>query len=711
MKFAGNYHGATATSSLAEAGSGLAALGLPGSAGVTAAAVADTRVAPYNVIPELDDDIACVIVEPVAANMGLVPAAEGFARGPADVECDRVGALLVFDEVITGLRLRPGGVQEATGIAPDLTTFGKVIGGGLNIGAYGGRRDVMQQVAPSGLRCTSRDALGEPARHRRRGLAALSLLDAAAYVTLVESAERIAGDLRTVFDDNGIPAVVTQQHSLVGVHFGPDAPMDYETAQRTDTERYARFFHAALDEGRRPRPGRLRGPLPWPRPHRRRPRRARPRPQQGCGGRCMTDFTDAADAVRADLTEREAVRRLLAFDHTLWRDDPTEISDRLGWIPVVAEVLAKLPSLTRRCDALVEDVDDVVVMGMGGSSLFPEVLARTFEPGAGHPRLHVLDTTDPAAIQRIADTIVPDRTLFVASSKSGSTHRDPQPSRVGVVVGGHGGSLRRHHRSRLRAGVPRSGARPRRGLRQPQRHRRPLLGPLPLRRRARPPHGGGHGGHAPRRRRRPHRQQRRTGGRASLRAGGGDGGRREERPRQGHLRPAPRCRDPGPVGRAAGRRVARQGRHRRGADRRRGRGPAPRCTATTACSSPSRRAARACGRRPPGAPKLPSAADPHAVGWFVVTTELAVALVGAAIGVQPFDQPDVAAAKAATNDVLASGGTTVELTPIADLLAQVRLRRDLIALQVFSRRSRRPRGVRAVDEVRAGPCATDCGWR
>ena len=135
----------------------------------------------------------------------------------------------------------------------------------------------------------------------------------------------------------------------------------------------------------------------------------------------MVGFTAERDAVRADLGASDAVGRLYAADHTLWSDDPTELSDRVGWIPVVAEMLADLTALAARCDALVDDIDDVIVMGMGGSSLFPEVLARTLEPAPGRPRLHVLDTTDPAAIQRIADTCPPDRTLHLASSKSGST--------------------------------------------------------------------------------------------------------------------------------------------------------------------------------------------------------------------------------------------------------------------------------------------------
>src|SRR5215207_9250107 len=133
----------------------------------------------------------------------------------------------------------------------------------------------------------------------------------------------------------------------------------------------------------------------------------------------MTSFADGRAAALADLVQRDAVRRLFEADHTLWRDDPTELSDRLGWIPVVQEVLDDLPRLAARCDALVEDIDDVLVMGMGGSSLFPEVLARSLEPAPGRPRLHVLDTTDPAGIARIADTCPPARTLHVASSKSG----------------------------------------------------------------------------------------------------------------------------------------------------------------------------------------------------------------------------------------------------------------------------------------------------
>ena len=246
VKFAGNYHG-HGDLLLAEAGSGLAALGLPGSAGVTDAAVADTVVVPYNVVPELDDRTACVIVEPVAANMGLVSPSADFLKG-LRAECDRVGALLIFDEVITGFRMARGGEQQRCGITPDLTTLGKVIGGGLNIGAYGGRADVMHQVAPLGAVYQAGTLSGNPLA-TAAGLAALHLLDDAAYVALGAHAERLASHLRSAFAGAGVPVVVAQDGALVGLHFGTDAPVDYATAQQTDTAQYAAFFHAMLARG------------------------------------------------------------------------------------------------------------------------------------------------------------------------------------------------------------------------------------------------------------------------------------------------------------------------------------------------------------------------------------------------------------------------------------------------------------------------------
>jgi glutamate-1-semialdehyde 2,1-aminomutase len=246
VKFAGNYHG-HGDLLLAEAGTAMASLGLPGSAGVTAAAVADTVVAPFNVVPTLDERTACVIVEAIPANMGLVVPEDGFLKG-LRAECDRVGALLILDEVITGFRVARGGGQQLAAVTPDLSTFGKVIGGGCNIGAYGGRADVMACVAPLGPVYQAGTLSGNPLA-TAAGLAALDLLDDAAYRALTVTAERLAEQLRSAFAAAGIPAVVTQVASLVGLHFGDQEPVDYPSAQRTDTACYAAFFHAMLDRG------------------------------------------------------------------------------------------------------------------------------------------------------------------------------------------------------------------------------------------------------------------------------------------------------------------------------------------------------------------------------------------------------------------------------------------------------------------------------
>jgi glutamate-1-semialdehyde 2,1-aminomutase len=246
VKFAGNYHG-HGDLLLAEAGSGLAALGLPGSAGVTDNAVADTVVAPYNRVPPLDERTACVIVEPIAANMGLVPPEPGFLQG-LRAECDRVGALLIFDEVITGFRVARGGAQEIYGVTPDLTTLGKVIGGGLPIGAYGGRADVMGCVAPLGPVYQAGTLSGNPLA-TAAGLAALELLDEAAYERLRAHAAALADGLRSAFATAGLVAQVPVASTLVGLYLGTPAPVDYDGAKATDEKAYAALFHALLDRG------------------------------------------------------------------------------------------------------------------------------------------------------------------------------------------------------------------------------------------------------------------------------------------------------------------------------------------------------------------------------------------------------------------------------------------------------------------------------
>ncbi len=252
VKFAGNYHG-HADMLLAAGGSGVATLGLSGSAGVPASAVADTLVVPYNEVPQLDETVACVIVEPVAANMGVIGPQDGFLAG-VRAACDEVGALLVYDEVITGFRLARGGAAEYFGVTPDLNCFGKVIGGGLPIGAFGGRSEVMGSLAPEGPVYQAGTLSGNPLA-TAAGMAALALLDDAAYLRLHAAADRLAVGLQTALDAAGFAAVVPRVGSLVGLYCGSESPVDYDGARQTDEEAYANFFHAMLDRGVAMAPG------------------------------------------------------------------------------------------------------------------------------------------------------------------------------------------------------------------------------------------------------------------------------------------------------------------------------------------------------------------------------------------------------------------------------------------------------------------------
>jgi glutamate-1-semialdehyde 2,1-aminomutase len=244
--FAGNYHGA-ADPLLAAGGSGVATLGLPGTAGVPAAAVADTIVAPYNVVPELDERVAAVLVEPVAANMGVVAPVPGFLEG-LRAACDRAGALLVFDEVITGFRLARGGFQQRSDVRPDLTCFGKVIGGGLPIGAVGGRAELMEHLSPLGPVFHAGTLSGNPLA-TAAGLATLDLLDGDAYVQLSATARRLGGGLREAIRDAGLPVQVPVVGPLVGLRLADHPATDYDSAKQTDTALYAALFHALLRRG------------------------------------------------------------------------------------------------------------------------------------------------------------------------------------------------------------------------------------------------------------------------------------------------------------------------------------------------------------------------------------------------------------------------------------------------------------------------------
>ena len=251
VKFAGNYHGHS-DSLLAEAGSSVAQLAadpaaVPGSAGVPAGAVEATVVVPYNVVPTLDETVAAVIVEPIAANMGLVAPAEGFLEGLA-AECARVGALLIFDEVITGFRAARGGASALTGVTPDLVTLGKVIGGGLPVGAFGGRAEVMERLAPLGPVYQAGTLSGNPLA-TAAGLAALDLLDDAAYARLGRTTQRLTDGLSKAFAESGAPLVASTVGNLVGIFAGAQPPHDFAEAKTTDEAVYARFFHAMLDGG------------------------------------------------------------------------------------------------------------------------------------------------------------------------------------------------------------------------------------------------------------------------------------------------------------------------------------------------------------------------------------------------------------------------------------------------------------------------------
>ena len=247
IKFAGCYHGHS-DSLLAAGGSGVANQGLSGCDGVTPGAVADTVVAPYNVVPDVDADTAAVLVEPVAANMGLVAPAPGFLEG-LRAACDRAGALLVFDEVITGFRLGCGGATEFYGVRPDLWCFGKVIGGGLPVGAFGGSRDLMRHLAPLGGVYQAGTLSGNPLA-TAAGLATLAALDVAAYDRLEATAVRLAAGLEDAFAAAGVAAVVPRVGSLLGLFFGAETPRNFDEANASVARGlYAPFFQGMLRRG------------------------------------------------------------------------------------------------------------------------------------------------------------------------------------------------------------------------------------------------------------------------------------------------------------------------------------------------------------------------------------------------------------------------------------------------------------------------------
>ena len=250
VKFDGCYHGHS-DALLVAGGSGVAQMGLPGSAGVAAGAVADTIVAPYNVVPVLDETVAAVLVEPVAANMNLVAPSARFLAG-LRAECDRVGALLIFDEVITGFRLAYAGAEEFFGVTPDLWCFGKVIGGGLPVGAFGGSREILANLAPLGPVYQAGTLSGNPLA-TAAGAKVLEMLEPAHYAQLSERVDRFAHSLRVAIESAGLYAQVPVQGPLLGLYLAREpfrAPTDFAQAKQVcDNGLYRTFFHAMLDEG------------------------------------------------------------------------------------------------------------------------------------------------------------------------------------------------------------------------------------------------------------------------------------------------------------------------------------------------------------------------------------------------------------------------------------------------------------------------------
>ena len=253
VKFAGGYHG-HADAMLVDAGSGVATLGIPGTPGITAGAAQDTVVVQYNDLDKVaaamarwPEQVAAIIVEPVAGNMGVVPPAPGFLAGLRSLTREN-GSLLIFDEVITGFRVARGGAQELYGVTPDLTCLGKVLGGGLPIGAYGGRREIMEQIAPAGPVYQAGTLSGNPLAVSS-GLATLRALNDAIYAQLEQAGARVASSLQSAAASAGVPLTINRVGSMLTAFFTDGPVRDYASAKRADTTQFAGWFRRMKANG------------------------------------------------------------------------------------------------------------------------------------------------------------------------------------------------------------------------------------------------------------------------------------------------------------------------------------------------------------------------------------------------------------------------------------------------------------------------------
>ena len=254
IKFEGCYHG-HADALLVKAGSGALTLGVPTSPGVPADTAQSTIVAGYNdlegvesIFREQGEEIAAIIVEPVAGNMGLVLPTPGFLEGLRELT-DRYGSLLIFDEVITGFRLTYGGAQNLFGVMPDLTCLGKIIGGGLPVGAYGGKREIMEMIAPAGPVYQAGTLSGNPLA-MAAGITTLSVLARpGVYTELERISTLLAEGIADAAKRTGAPVSFNRIGSMMCTFFTPDPVVDFKSAVKSDTEQYGKFFHRLLDEG------------------------------------------------------------------------------------------------------------------------------------------------------------------------------------------------------------------------------------------------------------------------------------------------------------------------------------------------------------------------------------------------------------------------------------------------------------------------------